>query len=471
MKRLSYTGSFTAMMIAGIMILSPCQVLAVVTSPEKLDEFTKEDLETFHEALMKEERGQQAEDDVEAQKNIEAKKQALADVEGDKKDAMKKELEELQKELLNLPKRDRVHFGLDGDYTFDSNQARALPGHQKSDSTFNANANVEFDLSGRKTDLRFEVAGGHSWSIFFPEKDYWSMEERLRYRRKYFKKITQSANSRISRNNEKTIEIDDNKIRWDSNQQTSLNWLLTRKLSFNGDFGLTHRVFTQEAFDQDSSWQYTFSPSAFWAVTPKSRLNLGYSFGSNHPRSKSGKTDSHEVHTGYFGQVTRKSSASVDIAYSRQVPKSSDGSTVNTVTAGLGYIYQMTPKTQGTLQYVRSFQNSTSEVVQGTDDTTVKNGSYVIVDNLSFSLNSRLTQKLTASLSAGATHTGTKNFEDDKKTSDSGQFSFPFTIAANYLINRWARLRVSYTFSVAVGDEKEDYYRDHMLSTGLNLRF
>ena len=107
---------------------------------------------------------------------------------------------------------------------------------EKGDSVFNVDSSILLDLSGKKTDFRFDLVYKRQWNIVFSEKDEAQMEERLRFRRKYFKKVSASSNSRIARHNSKSIEIDENKIRWDLDNQLSINFPFSRKLSLNADW-------------------------------------------------------------------------------------------------------------------------------------------------------------------------------------------------------------------------------------------
>ncbi len=470
---------FKAQSWACIVILILClagtsDVWAVVGQAEKYDPVREQELKDFQEKIVKEEQDIEKEDQLEKtdemEKMLKEKESEMDKVEGKEKETIKEELQKLKKELLNLPKRDRIHFGVSGDYTYDSNINRDTPGHAKGESILDLTQNTEFDLSGKKTDLRAETSWGRQWNIKFPESDFWRMEERVRYRRKYLKKLSHSINSRVARTSERTIEIDNRRIRWDSNQQTSLNYLLTRKLSLNGDFSLTNRYFSQEQFDQDSSWQVTMSPSLFYNMTPKSRVSLGYSFGANRIRTKTGDANSHEVHGGYFGKLTNKSSVSADIGYSHQSPRSEDTSTVNTVTAGLGYIWQATPRTQIGLNYIYSLQNTTSDTVGDTDET-VKTDDYFYNNSLAVSINTRLTKKITQSFNQSFSFTNSKSSGSGSGGSGGGQFTYPLSLGYSYLINRWMRARISYTFSFRTGDEKQDSYIDHIITVGLDLRF
>ncbi len=460
---------------------------AVVGKAEKFDEFKERDLKEFQEALINEEKKAQMQQEAQRyedmQKMLKEKREQRNKATGQEKEALDEQIHQLEKELLGLPKRDRLHFGADGDYTYDSNVNRAHKDH-KGEHSFNTNANVEIDLSGRKTDLRLELAGGRQWNIKNPNSDFWTMEERLRYRRRMFKKISHSINSRIARTSSRTVEIDDKRIRWDSDQQTSINYILTPKFSLNGDFSLSHRVFTQEAFDQDSGWQASMSPSLFWHFTPKSRVSIGYNFGMSRNREKGSDSDSHGVHMGYFGKITNKSSASFDIGYNHQRPLKSDGGKSDGLTVGLGYIWQATPKTQFTLQYVHGIQNTTSQSVQNTDgsttssdtpgsntDNTVRQTSYFVNDNISLSMNNRLTRKLTSSVTTSAAFTRTRTSGGQDSSQKRHEFSFPTTVSLTYLLNRWARLRLSYTFSLRVAQKRSENYTDHTLNVGLGLRF
>ncbi len=449
---------------------------AVVGQAEKFDEVREQELKEFQEKLVKEEQDTQKEEQYEKteemEKTIKEKEGEMDKMEGKEKETIKGELQKLKKELLNLPKRDRLHFGISGEYTYDSNINRERPGHAKGESILDLTQNTEIDLSGKKTDLRTEFAWGRQWNIHFPENDFWRMEERVRYRRRYFTKLAHSVNSRVARTSERTIEIDNRRVRWDSNQQTSLNYLLTRKLSLNGDFSLTNRYFSHETFDQDSSWQVTLSPSLFWNFTPKSRASLGYSFGANRIRTKTGDSNSHEVHGGYFGKLTHKSSISADIGYSHQTPRSEDTETIDTITAGVGYIWQATPRTQLGLNYIYSLQNSTSDLV-GSSGETVKTDDYFYNNSLAVSINTRLTPKITQSFNQSFSFTRNKSSGGGGAGSGGGggQFTYPLSLGYSYLVNRWTRVRIAYTFAFRTGDEKEDSYIDHIMTAGIDLRF
>jgi len=408
--------------------------------------------------------------------SLQKKREEMEASGGELREVLEDEIEILKAQLLILPKRDRLGLELSGDAKYDSNISRRIPRQEKGDSVLDARSSTLIDLSGKKTDFRFEFGWRKQWNIVFSEKDSWQVEERLRYRRKYFKKISHSSNSRISRHNSKTNEIDENKIRWDFINQMAMNYPFSRKLSLNLDTQSTKRLFRQEAFDQDSGWQATFAPSAFWTITPKSRVQAGYTFGASRTRVKSGDSNSHDIRLGYFGKVSGKSSISLDFAYQHQTPRSRDTAEVNSVTTGLGYIWQMTPKTQMTSQYTREFRNSTSDLVSGSVDgpnVTTKVDTHFVSDNISFSINSRLLKKLTAILTVSGLHTRTKTFNERNVEGDTEtrQFSFPIDISLNYAIRRTIIWSMKYAFAFRTGNEKSDTSRAHTWRTSLRLIF
>lgn len=454
-----YYGIYWVLLFFTLLEINPSKSWAVVGQAEKYSEFQQEDLEKFQKNIASEET------------NLQMNK-SFVQASGRQDEELDRSIRELQSQLLQTPERRKVRFEGNGKYQYDSNVIRAVPRQEKDDSQMDTDGTALFDFSGKRTDLRWELNGGKHWSVEFPEGDFWTAEERLRYRRRYFKKLQHSAQSRIARNSSKTVEINADKIRWDSVQISSMNYPITKKLSFNNEMNSTIRYFNQEAFDQDSSWEVAMAPSAFWNFTPKTRGSLGYRFGSNRIRTKSGNSDSHELHMGYFGKITQKSSASLDLSFSHQVPRSRDTATVNTVTTGVGYIWQMSGKTQLTVQLIRSQQNSTSDLVEGDvdgDGTTVKTDNYFTNNSLSLSLNSRLSTRLTTGLTFNGSHVNTRVLKDGSKDSETTQFMFPFTWNATVFIKRWIALTMSYTFTYRTGYEKADRFRDHLLQTSVRI--
>ena len=452
---------------------------AVVGQAERFSPFEQKDLDEFHQNIVNEEQSSQFRESDELRAQLKSNQKALKTAGKEDKAEMSKEVELLKQQLLSLPKRKLFHAEVLGQYQVTSNANGVnISGDRDSDSIFYAEPVGVVDLSGRNTTLNWELGGGKQWNIHFPNKDFWQVHETLRYRRKYFKKIFHSANSTIGRQNAKTVEVENNRVRWDSAQGTAFNYAFSPNLSLNSSFNLVHRYFPQEAFDQDSSWQSVASPSLFWNATPKSRISAGYNLGTSRIRTKTGNTISHEVHGGYFGRITRKSSASLDLAFSHQVPKSTDTGEVNTMTTGIGYIWQMTPKTQLTTQLIRAVQFTTSSVPgdsSSPEDDAVpqKTDSHFTNNSITFTASSRLNQKLLASVSSGffylATHTAKETAASED--SETSQIGIPVGISVTYFVRRWLNLTMRYNYNFKSGDEITDKIRTHVLETIVRLIF
>ncbi|MBN1689317.1 MAG: hypothetical protein JW893_09460, partial [Candidatus Omnitrophica bacterium] len=149
---------------------------------------------------------------------------------------------------------------------------------------------------------------------------------------------------------------------------------------------------------------------------------------------------------------------------SRQTPRSRDTARVRTITTGLGYMWQMSPKTQLTLQFSRSLQNSTSTLESGEVNginTVTKTDSYFASDNLAFSLNTRLTHRISAGILLNGVHTKTSVATTGLEEQENRQFHFPLSANLNYLLSEWVRFSFDYTFSYRKGNEKADANRAH----------
>ncbi len=450
------------------------RVQAVIEeNAEKLDVFKEEDLKEFQANLTQEEQLQQnlkAEEKLKKMDNLGQAAQTAGD-QGEK--LTKQQIEELRKKLLGVKKKDRLRFGLDGTYTYNSNNSGGGPGHEKPENQFNTRANTQFNFSGKKTEMGLELRGTKNWNIYKAINDSWQAEERLRSRRKFFKRINVNASSRIARNSAKTLEISSNKIRWDAANQMSTNFAFSRKLALNLDLNSQKRLFLQEAFDQDSGWQATANPSGFWNVTPKSRISFGYGQGVNRNRQKSGNSNSRDYKLGYFGQVTRKSSASVDLSLSRQNSFKSSSRTTS-ITVGTGYIWQWTAKVQSALQLTRGFSNTTSESVTGdtTDSAVVqKTDDYALNDNVALSFNYRMSSRVSLTLTSGIADTKTVQFVDKMQQAKTHIMTFPTSLGASMTLTRWLKATLQYSFSYKTGNEKTDFSRVHTLSSAVSMNF
>ncbi|MFZ5802729.1 MAG: hypothetical protein ACOY3K_06440 [Candidatus Omnitrophota bacterium] len=444
--------------LAGLLAGMPL-AWAVYGQAEEFDEFTQEDLDQFQEFLMRDEAANQTASEMLQQ-------------EGTAIDRLTpEELELLKQELLVIPKKDLISGGITGEYQYDTNIKR-LTGQTKGDSIFDTRANVQVDLSGRKTTLQAETFGGKQWNWVYSEKDYYEIGERFRYRRKYFKKLQHALQINVLRNNTRTVELDDRKIRWDVNVRNTLNHELTRKFSWNTDWSFTKRLYTTEAFDQDSQWEVGMAPSVFWSVTPKSRLSLGYQFGASRIRTKAGDSNSHSINLGYFGQVTKKSSTSASLSYVHQDPRSKDTSTVDTVTIGLGYIWQATPKLQSSIQLFRSMQNTSSDLVADTTNEVTKQDVEYTNNSLTLALNSRINRKLAATLSFTASYVKTETEKGNVLDRQDQEFRFPTSLGLRYDPYRWLRFTLDYTFDTRQGPkDQDDAYIDQIFKSTCDVIF
>lgn len=454
----------------------PRMAHAVVGQAEEYSFFESEKLSDFHDGLVNQEQRKQLEKADEMRAQLRERSADLKKADGQEKEELGEEIASMKKQLLALPKRDRFKIEIQGNQSFDTNVNRAPLNSEKNDSKLDATGRLLFDLSGRKTDLRWEIGAGKQWNIEYPEKDSKEFQEVLRYRRRYFRKIAQSTQSRIVRQNTKTVEINSEKVRYNSTNSSAFNYSFSPKLSLNNDFTLTNTNFPQEAFDQDSSWEVVAAPSAFWNFTPKSRVSLGYRIGQNRIRTKTGNSVSHEINAGYFGRVTKKSSTSIDLGFSHQSPRSKETSTVNGVTAGIGYIWQATPKSQLLVQFINSMQNTTSNAVgvldaAAEDETPVtKNTTRFTNTSLALSLNTRLNRKLTGTLTFNPYYFVSKTSAKDADPV-AKQMGFPVSISFNYIVKRWLTLTSSYTFSYRWGDEYNDKSRAHIWKNSARMIF
>ena len=450
---------------------------AVVGQAERFDRFEELQLDKFQKELLEEESlyTYDQQDSPEARR-LRQIREKLKEVQSEaEEDLLLEEVDTLKRQILNLPKRDRFKMYLDATATQSSNASRLRIGEENSDTTFSASKSMVFDLSGRRTGLGISFGAGRSWSHQFPAQDSSNLSGNINYNRRYFKKLQHSLGSTIQRHKSKTNEIDDDKLRWDADQTTSLNFPLTRKVQLNSTFNLSHRQFTQEAFDQDSSWSFSSTPSGFFLLSPKSRISAGYGFGANRIRSKAGDSNSHDVNIGYFGRITRKSSASLNFTWNLQTPRSVEASTSKRFNMGVGYVLQLTPKTQVSLQAIRSQQNTTSDPVPTTnssdvaadaDDTTqvAKNETHFVGENLILTFNSRLSKKLKALLILSVGHTKNKQADGVNDPQEIEEYQFPLSLELNYQIRRWLKAKFIYAFNYQRAFEEGLSNREHKMT-------
>ncbi len=468
----SRTKQMIALIFCGLMmgcLLLQKRAYAIVGNAEKYSEFSQQDLDVFHSSLLQEENS-------ETQKQIDRYQELLAQSGGREE---KEELTTLRNQLLSLPKRDRFQFMISHDYTYDPNIDRARKKMDwNGDSIFNLNGTGVVDFSGRKTELKFETIYGRAWNWVFSERDFYQIGERLRYRRKHFRKTNQTVQINANRHNSKTVEIDKSggKLRYDLGFRNTINHNLTKRLSWNGEVDFQKRLFVQEQFDQDSTWQAQASPALFWNFTPKTRIQASYRFGASRIRTKASDSNSHNISVGYFGRITRKSSTSFNIDYQRQVPRAFESPKVRGITLGIGYILQLTPKTQLTTQIIRNVQNTSSNAAAGTagegdSGAITKTDSHFTNTSITLSVNSNLNKKLNANVAFTPSYLTTTTFQNGDQSDETRQWNFPISTTTRYVLTRWLNVSVGYTFDFRRGKSNIGSYRTHVFKVGLNATF
>ncbi len=386
---------------------------------------------------------------------------------------VRKEVETLQKELLLTPKRRRIRLGGDFDMTYDTNADREALGadREEGDSFFHLNPIVQFDLSGKRTDLRTELHAGHTYSVKRPEIDTSNIEGTVRFGRK-FNRLTFSLNDRLNRDAIRVQGMDDKRIRWDTSHRSSLNYELGKKFSFNLENDYSRQDFPHENFDQDSTYTFRLDPNFFYQVTPKTRLSAGYRWGFSRIRQKTTDNATHEFRVGYFGKLTPKSSISGDIGVNIQTPEAAEATRSRQLQWNVGYIWQATPKTSLRVLYSNSIQRSIVDAL-GTAGTNelIKTTTHTLSDTLSVSFRFRMNRKISTQFSFDGSHSKIRTSTDDDPLARTRTFTFPFQVAIDYDLAKWIRLRFTYTFRYQLGNEALDDHRAHTWFVGSNLSF
>ena len=403
---------------------------------------------------------------------IEEKKKGLEEA-GSPEDRkqLKEELDQLKRELLRFPKRDRLSFGGDFDITQDSNVFRRVIRSEDSDTLFQMSPYAEFDLGGRQTDLRAEYRWNRQYNAKFSEgRDTLTQEWILRSGRKIAKKTTLSLNNRLGRQSVRDVSIHDGRqIRWDNSHRASLNHKLNRKLTLNFEADYSRRDFPHENFDQDGDWQLQLDPNVFFQITPKTRLTAGYRLILAQNKTKTNDNTKHEFRVGYTGQITGKSSLSLDFAQTFHDPDSAVVANSDTTVSSAGYIWQATPKTSIRLFYSNTYAHSVSDSVSGS--ALLKLTTRTSSDTLSTSVRFRLHRKINTEFSFDGSHSASRTQQTGAANTHSQTWTFPFQAAVDYQVLRWMRLRFAYTFRHQIGNERSDENRSHTWFFGTNLAF
>lgn len=386
------------------------------------------------------------------------------------KQAQLEQLKALQEELLRFPKKDRFKFGQDTHYTYDTNPNR-LPIHQdKEDSTFRINPFAEVDLSGLKTDLRFEYRWNRQYNVKIPASDSFSQEGNLRFSRRILPKTTLSLNSRLTRNSVRSSGKDNKKVSWDMSQRATLNYELNRKINLNLEANYGRTDFINEDFDETSNYNFSLDPNLSLQLTPKSKITLGYRWRFTRIPTESSDATSHEFRAGYSGRLSPKSTISADVAWTRQNPDSAQAAKSDQFRSSFGYVWQATPKTSIRTLYSNSLEHSISDSIS--NRALLKKTTHTGSDTLSFSIRVRLHRKLSTEFSFNGTHNRTRTRETGKDNVRTRQFTFPFQFAMDLDLFRWLRMRLTYTYRHRIGDEhKTDQFRAHTFFVGANAAF
>jgi len=397
------------------------------------------------------------------------RKEAEALLSPEEKAALEEERQRLGRELLQFPKRDRLQLGGDFDITYDTNPQRLPVHHEEGDTLFRLRPFVQFNLSGPKTDVRAEFSVTREYHAKEAELDSGlTLEGRTRIGRKITKKTLLSLNDRLSMRSTREEGMDDNSLSLENFHRQALNYAFSRKLSFNIESVYTRTDFQHENFDQDASISYRLEPSIFYQPTAKTRFSLGVVWGFNRFRTKTADTNTQEIRFGYFGELTPKSSVSADIAYSHQDPEAFEASKTDRIISTMAYVWQATRKTSVRVLYSHNYQTSTSDlpgVGRFANTTTYDNS-----DTLSVSLRFRPVRKISTELSFDGNHTRNLTHFNGTKSAERRLWLFPAQVALDYQLARWIRLRLSYTYTYQVGDERKiDQFRAHTWFIGSNV--
>jgi hypothetical protein len=408
---------------------------------------------------------------LESQAWLETKKMQAESLSDEQKKALEEERQRFGRALLEGPRKDRLLLGGDFDMTYDSNPLRLPIHHVEGDTLFRLRPFAQIDLSGKKSDVRLEVSVTREYHAKRSEDDAGlTLEGRFRFGRKITKRTLLSLNDRLSMRSERIENppMDDNSLSLENFHRQALNYAFSRKVSLNLESVYTRTDFQHEHFDQDQTISYRLEPSIFYQPTPKTRFSLGTVWGFDRVRTKTSDTNTVEVRFGYFGQLTPKSSVSADIAYGHQDPEAFEATKTDRIISTMGYVWQATRKTSIRLLYSHNYQTGTSDL-PGTSafaNTTTYDNS----DTLSISLRFRPVRKISTELSFDGNHTRNLTHFNGTKSAERRLWLFPVQVAMDYQLARWVRLRLAYTYTYQVGDERKvDEFRAHTWFIGSNV--
>lgn len=381
-----------------------------------------------------------------------------------------KELQTYQKELLRFPKKDRLRFGQDADYTYNTNSGGSRIHNQEGNSTYRINPFINLDLGGQKTDIRFEYRWNRSYNNFTPQADAFSQEGTLRFGRRILPKTNLSLNQRLTRASSRVAGLDNKKISWDSTNRVGLNYEFHPKIQMNLEANYARLFFTQEDFDETGTRNFQLDPSVVLVLTPKTRLTLGYQWSLPRVHTEASDTINHVFRVSYSGKVTAKSSVSADLSYTLRDPASARASKGDSVASSVGYMWQVTPKTGLRFLYSNSVELSLSDSISGV--SLLKTETRTTSDTLSLSIRWRAHRRINTEFSFTPSHSHSKTKRTGDANVRSRTFTFPFQVALDIDLVKWLKLRLAYTYRHKIGNEhKTDENRNHTWFVGTNVAF
>lgn len=404
----------------------------------------------------------------------EAEKKLLDSEQGtfEEETQLRQELERLQKELLTFPKKRHYRVGWDSEMTYDANRDAGRIGDtpkSKGETTFRIKPFGSYDLSGRKTDVRLEYGWSRIYGVKIETSDLMNQDLSLRMGRKIFKKTSLSLNDRFALKGQRSTSIGQVKrLTWDQSHRAGLTYEVTPKIQMVLESDYSRTDHPHEEFDQDTTYTYAWSPTAFFQVTPKSRFSAAYRMSFSRTPPETGDATTHQIRGSYAFKVTPKSSASVDLGYSIQNPDSAAASTSDSTVVSLGYLWQITPKTGFRMNYSRTFTDSTADSVT----TLIQTGTDSRSDSLGLAFGFRPHRKASTELSFNGSHSRTKTAGGDATGTKTRSWTYPFQISTNLSLAQWVSLTISYTYTHQITDERElQEVRDHALVVTSNISY
>jgi len=400
---------------------------------------------------------------------VQEKKRSISETAGEG-GLLVEELKRYEKELLRFPKKDRLRFGHDADYTYDTNSQRLRVHNEEGNSTFRINPFVEYDLSGQKTDLKFEYRWNRQYNNNTPGSDTFSQEGNIRFARKVLPKTNLSINERLTRSSVRSSGKDNKKVSWDNASRATINYDLNPKIQINLEANYTRLFFVNEDFDETGTREFQLDPNVVLQLTPKTRVTLGYRWSLPRVHTEATDTVNHEFRISYSGKITPKSTLSADVSFTQKDPNSAQVGSSDKIASSLGYLWQATPKTSLRFLYSNSMELAVSDSISS--GNLLKSEVRTTSDSWSLSIRWRPYRKVNTEFSFAPSHSHSKTKKTGDANTRSRSFTFPFQLGFDVDLTRWLRLRLTYTYRHKIGNEpKTDENRAHTWFVGSNVVF